>query len=176
MARAKAKKPRILIVEDDDGVRALEATTLRLAGYDVVDCSGGEEGLERIRKRTFDLVLLDLMMPGIDGYEFLDRLREMPNRADVPVIIVTARGREQEGMMREAARGADDHIDKPFTPSTLEKAVETVLAKTPEELSTKRALQSRAVGVYEAILNLRANPDDEGRPQVRVGLLRRSRR
>lgn len=173
---ARTKKQRILIVEDDEGVRALEAVTLELAGYNVTEAATGEEGLEALRKRSFDLVLLDLMMPGIDGYEVLKRLREMPNRSGIPVIIVTARGREQQGLLREAAGGVDDHIDKPFTPATLQKAVATVLTKTPRELEDSRSSQSRVAGVYEAVLHLRTAAGSRDQPEVRLGLLRRTRR
>lgn len=176
MSPRNLKKPRILVVEDDTVVRGLEVFTLEQAGYEVVEVATGEEALERLRKRSFDLVILDIMMPGIDGYEVLEQIRVMPTRAHTPVIIVTAKGREQSGMIREAGGGVDDHIDKPFQPSTLESAVATVLAKSRKELAAHRNVQSRAARVYEAVLQLRASGATGEEPEIRLGPLRRSRR
>lgn len=176
MSARQQKKARILIIEDDEGVRHLEAATLKLAGYDVAEAIDGEDGLSQLRgRRTFDLVILDIMMPRVDGYEVLRQLRAMPNRSHVPVIVVTAKGRDPIGMLQEAAGGADDHLDKPFTPSSLEKAVETVLLRDRGDLEKTRSAQSRAAGVYEAVLHLQASAGGED-DMVRVGRLRRSKR
>jgi CheY-like chemotaxis protein len=151
---------RILVVDDEPAVRSLMAVTLKLAGHDITEASGGEEALKLIEKTPFDVVVLDIMMPVTDGYEVLHRLRAMSARADTPVVVVTAMGYDAEGMMREAASGAVDHLSKPFDPEDLEHAVERVLAASETDLEVHRRMHTRAAEVYSAISKLREKGDD----------------
>jgi two-component system OmpR family response regulator len=153
---------RILIVDDEPAVRSLMAVTLKLAGHQIIEAGGGEEGLALIEKRPFDLVVLDIMMPVTDGYEVLGRLRAMKDRAHTPVIVVTAKGFDTNGLMREAAGGAVDHLAKPFDPEELERAVERVLSASEDELERRRKMHSRGAEVFAAISELRAIGGDEG--------------
>ena len=152
---------RILIVDDEPAVRSLMAVTLKLAGHTVVEAGGGEEALALLERQPFDLVVLDIMMPVTDGYEVLGRLRAMKDRAHTPVIVVTAKGFDTEGLMREAAGGAVDHLAKPFDPEELERAVERVLTASEDDLERRRKMHSRGAEVYAAISELRSLGGEE---------------
>jgi diguanylate cyclase (GGDEF)-like protein len=111
---------RVLVVDDDRNLRKIISTNLELAGYAVVTASDGRDALEKIEQDVPDLLLLDLMMPFMDGYEVAQRVRSHPNPsiANVPIIILTAKG-ETEDKLRGFEAGADDYITKPFGPREL---------------------------------------------------------
>lgn len=106
---------KILIIEDDMDIAQIEADYLDAAGMEPTIATTGDEGLKLGLSGEFDLVLLDLMLPGIDGFEVCRRLRE---QTDVPIIMVTAR-QEDIDKIRGLGLGADDYIEKPFSPSVL---------------------------------------------------------
>ena len=106
---------RILIVEDDQSIAELERDYLEIAGYAVVICANGAKGLDLIRTQAFDLILLDIMLPGIDGF---DILRHVRSELDIPILLVSAR-REDVDKIRGLGLGADDYITKPFSPGEL---------------------------------------------------------
>ncbi|MGH2725532.1 MAG: response regulator [Actinomycetota bacterium] len=146
---------KILVVDDEAPIRALMRATLSMAGHQVTEASGGEEALEKIKKTNFDLVILDIMMPVTDGYEVLERVKAIPSRASLPVIVVTAKAYESEGIMREMTGGAIDHISKPFDPADLEAAVARALNSTESQLEQKRAMMSRGANLYGAVDRMR---------------------
>ena len=106
---------KILIVEDDGDIAAIERDYLELNNYQVEIAADGLVGLERGLRGDFDLILLDLMLPGMDGFDVCRRLRE---ETDIPILMVTAR-REDIDKIRGLGLGADDYIEKPFSPSVL---------------------------------------------------------
>lgn len=109
----------VLVVEDDDGIRDLLAYKLRTSDYDVTAIGDGADCLDRIEDGIDpDAVVLDVMLPGVDGYEVLERLREHERYRDVPVIMVTGMGLE-DNVVRGFEIGADDYVTKPFSPSEL---------------------------------------------------------
>mgnify|MGYP005957157959 CR=1 FL=1 len=116
---------RILIIEDDADIAAIERDYLALGGFDVTLCGNGTDGLALALGGGFDLVILDLMLPGTDGFTVCRELRE---RSDVPVIMVTAR-HEDADMIRGFGFGADDYVEKPFSPSVLVARVKAHLAR-----------------------------------------------
>ena len=120
---------KILIVDDEAPIRALMRATLTMAGHQVEEAAGGEEALEKIKKKDFDLVVLDIMMPVTDGYEVLERVKAIPAKATIPFVVVTAKSYESEGIMREMTAGAIDHITKPFDPEDLERSEERRVGK-----------------------------------------------
>lgn len=146
---------KILIVDDEAPIRALMRATLSMAGHQVSEASGGEEALAMIKKEKFDLVVLDIMMPVTDGYEVLERIKAMPSRAHLPVIVVTAKTYESEGIVREMTAGAIDHIAKPFDPQDLETAVTRALNTPAEQLDVKRGMMSRGASLYGAVDKMR---------------------
>jgi len=121
-------KKSILVVEDEEDILALLHFNLIKAGY-LVDCAGhGEEGLKLAGEKIPDLILLDLMLPGIDGLEICRRLRNDDQTKDTPIIMLTARG-EEEDVVRGLELGADDYVTKPFSIKVLLARVQTVLRR-----------------------------------------------
>ncbi|WP_299444347.1 response regulator transcription factor [uncultured Phycicoccus sp.] len=118
---------RILVVEDDATVREAVAAYLARAGHDVEAVGDGEAAIEAYTRTPADLVLLDLMLPGLGGFEVTRRLRSM--RRDLPLIMVTARGQEHE-RVQGLQHGADDYVTKPFSLRELELRVRSVLRRT----------------------------------------------
>ena len=146
---------KILIVDDEAPIRALMRATLTMAGHQVVEAAGGEEAIEKIKKEDIELIVLDIMMPITDGYEVLERIKAIPAKAHIPVIVVTAKSYESEGIMREMTAGAIDHLSKPFDPEDLEIAVSRALTASEDQLDTKRAMMSRGSNLYNAVDKMR---------------------
>ena len=114
---------KILVVEDDQDIRELLADSLEDLGYEVVQAAEGLKGLELAHSTGPDLILLDVMMPELDGFEVLVRLMESPSTRSIPVIMLSARGHERD--IREALNnGATDYVTKPWNPDELESKVE----------------------------------------------------
>jgi DNA-binding response OmpR family regulator len=120
---------RILVVEDDSAIRRGIADALQFAGYEVLQAPNGNDGMAQGLKATFDLLLLDLILPGHSGFEILKTVREA--RPVLPVIILTARGEEQD-RVQGLRLGADDYVVKPFSVRELLARVEAVLRRSPE--------------------------------------------
>ncbi|MFC2056636.1 response regulator transcription factor [Chloroflexota bacterium] len=109
------KSGTILVIDDEPAMLALFERILKPEGYDVLSAADGIFGLSLLRQAEPDLILLDIMMPGPDGFEVLQRIRQSSN---VPVIMVTAK-RDTELLQKALSSGADDHITKPFRPAEL---------------------------------------------------------
>lgn len=116
---------KILIIEDDAAIAAIERDYLEIDHFGVEIASDGKRGLERGLSGEFDLILLDLMLPGMDGFEVCRKLRE---KLDIPILMVTAR-QEEIDKIRGLGLGADDYIEKPFSPSVLVARVKANLAQ-----------------------------------------------
>lgn len=124
-------KKTILVVEDEEDILALLHFNLIKAGY-LVDCAeSGEEALQAVAAKQPDLMLLDLMLPGIDGLEICRRLRDEDATKEIPIIMLTARG-EEEDVVRGLELGADDYVTKPFSIKVLLARVQTVLRRRTE--------------------------------------------
>jgi two-component system phosphate regulon response regulator PhoB len=123
---------RILVVEDDDDIAQLLAITMKKAGFDVAISDNGYEALNLIRKHPPDLLILDLMIPGIDGLEVCKAMKRDPRTAAVPVLIVTARGEEIDRIIG-LELGADDYVVKPFSPRELLLRVRGILRRVGYE-------------------------------------------
>jgi DNA-binding response OmpR family regulator len=121
-------RPTVLVVEDDSAIRRGLCDALRFAGYEVLDCDNGRTGLELALEMSVDLILLDVMMPGVDGFTVLTELRRV--RPALPVIMVTARGAEED-RVRGLCDGADDYVVKPFSAKELLARVDAVLRRSP---------------------------------------------
>ena len=106
---------RILIVEDEESIAELEKDYLELSGFEVEIENDGESGLKRALEEEFDLFILDLMLPGVDGFEICKRIRENKN---TPIIMVSAK-KDDIDKIRGLGLGADDYITKPFSPSEM---------------------------------------------------------
>ncbi len=124
-------KPCILIIEDDAEIRELVSYNLGREGYIILQAASAEEGLALCAATPPALVLLDIMLPGIDGLEALRRIRAIPAMASVPVIMTTAKG-EDADVVAGLELGADDYMTKPFSPRVLVARVRTALRRTAE--------------------------------------------
>lgn len=137
---------KILIVEDDPAISRIERDYLELNQFSVTVAEDGEEGLREGLKGEYDLILLDVMLPGIDGFAVCRALRE--KQVDVPILMVTARSEDRD-KIRGLGLGADDYIEKPFSPAVLVARIRANLAQyarlrqgaAPDEALTAGALR-----------------------------------
>jgi len=127
---------RVLVVEDEADLQELLRYNLERAGYDVTAVATGEEALSALQRDPPDLVLLDLMLPGMGGLDVCRAMRHRERTADLPVIIVTAKGEEAD-VVAGLELGADDYITKPFSPRVLMARVKAVLRRQAEEQAEK---------------------------------------
>jgi len=118
--------PRILIAEDEKDIRELIAFTLRFAGFDVLLATNGVEAVEVAETERPDLVILDVRMPRMSGYEACRRLKENPQTASLPVVFLSAKGQDSE-IQQGLESGAEEYILKPFAPDELIQQVRDIL-------------------------------------------------
>ena len=126
---------KILIIEDDADIAAIEQDYLALAGHDVVIKADGSAGLQAALTGDFDLLLLDLMLPGVDGFTICKQVREQKK---LPILMVSARTGDAD-KIRGLGFGADDYIEKPFSPSVLVARVKAHLAQVERLRRSRRA-------------------------------------
>ncbi len=125
---------RILIIEDEVAIADLEKDYLELSGFEVVIEHTGDEGLERALKEEFDLIVLDLMLPGMDGFEVCKQIRE---KKDIPVIMVSAK-KDDIDKIHGLGIGADDYMTKPFSPSELVARVKAHMSRYNRLINTNQ--------------------------------------
>ena len=123
---APAGGERVLVVDDEKDIVALVAYHLAKSGYRVSTASTGAEALQAAREERPALVVLDLMLPGMSGFDVLEQLRAAENTRDVAVLMLTAR-REEADRIRGLSLGADDYLAKPFSPQELATRVQSIL-------------------------------------------------
>ncbi|HLX37378.1 MAG TPA: response regulator transcription factor [Candidatus Binataceae bacterium] len=140
---SRGPRQKVLIIEDDGDIRELIKFNLEQDGYAVEEAATGAEGLDRIRRRQPDLVLLDLMLPGMPGLEICRVLRSAKETSTLPILIVTAKGTEVDKVLG-LEMGADDYVVKPFSPRELIARVKAVLRRAhPDAVSPKSGLWER---------------------------------
>ena len=127
-------KKRILIVEDEQSIAELEKDYLELSDFEVVIANNGTDGLGLAMSEDFDLYILDIMLPGMDGFEICERIREISN---APILMVSAR-KEDIDKIRGLGVGADDYMTKPFSPSELVARVKAHLARYERLVSSAK--------------------------------------
>jgi CheY-like chemotaxis protein len=154
----------ILVVDDDPDIRELIQAILEAAGHDVTLAADGQEALNKLKRKPYELVVLDIMMPTMSGYEVLEQIRAMPSRASTPVIVVTAK-HDPTGVMREVKSGAVDHVAKPFLPDELEDVVTRALAANRESTDERRRMLQTEAEIYGSMNDLfddaRSDSDDK---------------
>jgi DNA-binding response OmpR family regulator len=133
---------KVLIVDDDDLLRSSLAFSLTQAGFDAFDSGSAEEGMKMVDQKHPDIVLLDIMLPGIDG---LEALRFFRDKAGIPVIFLTARRREFDQVLG-LELGADDYLTKPFEPEVLIAHIRAVLRRTRQAAPIETKTQALQVG------------------------------
>ena len=133
---------RILIIEDEEAIADLEKDYLELSGFEVKICNTGDEGLQTALREEFDLIVLDLMLPGLDGFEVCKKVREEKN---IPIIMVSAK-KEDIDKIRGLGLGVDDYVTKPFSPSELVARVKAHISRY-ERLIGSTALQNDVIEI-----------------------------
>lgn len=144
----------ILAIDDEEHILELLAYNLENNGFKVLTAGSGEEGLETLKKEKVDLILLDIMLPGIDGMEMLKRLRKNPDTADLPVIMLTAKSEEINKVLGLEV-GADDYISKPFGIYELVARVKAVLRRSERHVASSTAKEDsdEVIAIDKIVIN-----------------------
>jgi two-component system alkaline phosphatase synthesis response regulator PhoP len=142
-------KPTILVVDDEEDIVELVELNIVREGYKVLTCGTGEEALEIAHSKLPDLVILDLMLPGIDGLEVCRRLKNNPKTEQIPIIILSAKGEEAD-IVTGLELGADDYITKPFSGKVLVARVRRVLRKSVAPIGEKATIRVHDITIDPA--------------------------
>ncbi|MFW5947917.1 MAG: response regulator transcription factor, partial [Gemmatimonadota bacterium] len=155
-----AASAQILVVEDERDIAALVAYHLTREGYRVRTVGTGDDAMAAARAERPDLMVLDLMLPGLSGYELLEELRKRPELEDVPVVVLTAR-REESDRIRGLELGADDYLTKPFSPQELVLRVGAVLRRVqaPPVAGSGRVLRGGPLTVDLSAMTVHRNDE-----------------
>lgn len=132
------KKPRILVVEDEESIRSGLLDVLVFHGYEVDSAADGESGLRKSLGEQYDLLLLDVMLPGIDGFEICNRVREQDQQQ--AIIMLTAKNTDED-IVRGLTYGADDYVAKPFSIAQLLLRIQAVLRRTNSVHVAERTIE-----------------------------------
>lgn len=139
---------KILIIEDDRDIAEVERDYLEINGFEADITDNGITGIDKVKQSSYDLVLLDLMLPGLDGFSVCKKLREI---TDIPILMVTAR-KEDIDKIRGLELGADDYIEKPFSPNVLVARVKANLAQY-DRLKTDNGKKENIIDVGKYRIN-----------------------
>lgn len=126
---------RVVYIEDEVEMIDLVRLILNRRGFEVIGAYGGREGLDTVRKELPDLVLLDLMMPDMDGWEVYQQIKAEQRTHDIPVVVVTAKAQNIDKVLGLHIAKVDDYISKPFSPKELIDSIENILKKNAGESS-----------------------------------------
>ncbi len=148
-------RPRIVVVEDEPDIAEVIAYNLRRESFEVFTAPDGERGLDLVRQHLPELVLLDLMLPGMDGLEVCRQLKDDPQTSAIPIIMVTAKGDESD-VVKGLDLGADDYVAKPFGSRELVARVRALLRRLPE--SSEAEVADNGLGVRICIGGLEIDP------------------
>ena len=142
----KMAKAKVLVVEDDPSLLEVVAYNLTEAGYDVVTADDGNEGLAKARSQSPDLILLDVMMPGLDGHDVCRGVRADPRTRDQLIVMVSARSQESDELVGFAL-GADDYVSKPFSMKVLLERIKALLRRQRSDTDERNTAVSQGVMV-----------------------------
>ena len=141
-------KKKVLIVDDEPDIVSLISYNLKKEGFDVSSAFDGEEALKVVRKEKFNLIILDLMLPGVQGMELCSMLRSSEETSSIPVIMLTAKSEELDKVLG-LEMGADDYVTKPFSPRELIARVKAVLRRVHE----KKAAADKTIQIGQIVIN-----------------------
>ena len=144
--------PTVLVADDEEGIRVLCRVNLELSGYEVIEAADGLSALDTARAEKPDVIFLDVMMPTMDGWEVLHFLKEDPETADIPVIMLTARTSEAD-QIRAWGEGVLQYLAKPFSPQLLEEYAGLALA--PRDPEVERDQRRRVIDQLRNLQELR---------------------
>jgi two-component system, OmpR family, alkaline phosphatase synthesis response regulator PhoP len=151
-------KEQILVVEDEEDIQQLVSFNLIKAGYHVLCAGSGEEGIQCLENEKVDCILLDLMLPGMNGLEFCRKIKKTPEYSSIPIIMLTAKG-EEEDIVAGLEGGADDYVPKPFSPKVLIARMKAVLRRGGEKEENDE--KNETILIHELRIN-------SGRHEVQV--------
>jgi two-component system phosphate regulon response regulator PhoB len=141
-------KKEIFVVEDEEGILELLRYNLTREGFAVSSAADGEDAVAAIPRKLPDLILLDLMLPGLDGLGVCRALKKNPKTAGIPIVMVTAKGEESD-IVAGLELGADDYITKPFSMKVLVARVRTILRRKEERAADKNAV----IRIHDLVIN-----------------------
>ena len=147
---------RLLVIDDEADIVEIVSYNLKKEGFEVDSCLDGESALKKIQATTYDLLILDLMLPGLQGLELCRILRKDPKTADIPVIMLTAKGEEVDKVLG-LELGADDYITKPFSPRELVARAKAVLRRAEarrSEIDTPSDVQKGPIHIGDMTIDL----------------------
>lgn len=147
---SEVSKRKILVVDDDPTMVKLINVNLKLNNYSVIEATSGEQALDVLSKESLDLVVLDIMMPGVDGWEVLRRIRGSAETQEMPVILVTAKTQDSD-VIRGWELGADEYVIKPFNPLLLVEVIKMVLDRGYDERLERRRKQKEKLEVLRSL-------------------------
>jgi len=139
---------KILVVDDEEDILELIKYNLSMDGFEVTGVLTGEKALEKVHKQAIDLIILDLMLPGINGLEVARQIKEDPNSSSIPIIMLSAKGEEAD-IVIGLELGADDYITKPFSPRILQARVRAVLRRQAKNIVDETA----PISIFDLIIN-----------------------
>ena len=151
-------KEQILVVEDEEDIQQLVSFNLIKSGFHVVCAGSGEEGIRRLESERIDCILLDLMLPGMNGIEFCRKVKNTPEYSAIPIIMLTAKG-EEEDIVSGLEQGADDYITKPFSPKVLVARLKAAVRRKGDGRDGQR--EEETIVIHELKI-------DSGRHEVQV--------
>jgi two-component system phosphate regulon response regulator PhoB len=150
-------RPQVLVVDDEPDLLELARYNLTQTGYDVACVASGEEALAHVRSHQPDLVILDLLLPGVDGWEVCKILKRDPRTATILIMMLTARSEEAD-IVTGLELGADDYLTKPFSPRVLLARVKAALRRRPSEQAAEQSAISRGdVVIYPGYYTVRVH-------------------
>jgi two-component system, OmpR family, alkaline phosphatase synthesis response regulator PhoP len=164
-AATETRKKFVLIVEDEEDIRELVSYHLLKEGYQVAGVASGEEALAVVEKQVPDLILLDVMLPGIDGFAVCQRLRASPKTAEVAVMMLTAKSEEAD-IVRGLNHGAEDYVTKPFSPRVLMARIRAALRRQVAAVPADD--EDEDDGDFDDVITIHELVIHPGRHEVRV--------
>lgn len=157
------KKDKVLLVEDDEDILNLLVFNFEAAGYETITCMDGYQGLAEARTHKPELVILDIMLPGLDGFEVCKELKRDAETAETPVIMLTARGEEVDRIVG-LELGAEDYVVKPFSPRELMLRAKAVMKRSkPHEESQNSRKKWSSNGLFVDMEAHKVTVDEEDR-------------
>lgn len=156
-------KEHILIVDDEEDILELIEFNLVREGYRVTGVLTGEDAIKTIQKEKIDLMVLDLMLPGIDGFEVTKQIKNNPGIPDVPIIILSAKGEEAD-VVTGLELGADDYVSKPFSPKILIARVRSLLRRKTSSKTKEPEKQPQQINIFGIMIDpIRYKVEVDGR-------------
>jgi len=149
--------PSVLVVDDEQDLRTIVRYSLEGEGFDVSLAANGPEALECVAREVPDIMILDIMMPGMDGFELLATLRQRGMAASTRVVIMTCRTSERDHL-RGWELGADEYLTKPFEADVLAERLRRLLVSTPEMLSSRRTAELEKAALLDRLESAMRRP------------------